>query len=103
MPEPSELAELAAIVLRAELLAAGVGGLLERWPVSAPVIRERLADIHAQLAPVRRPVRVERVERALAPCGTEPAYQRHRRRHEPACAACRDAHNDYRRERRRAG
>lgn len=25
------------------------------------------------------------------PCGTYPAYQRHRRRHEPACDACKEA------------
>ena len=29
-----------------------------------------------------------RSERELAPCGTDAAYRRHRRRGEPACPAC---------------
>lgn len=31
--------------------------------------------------------------RQLAPCGTNPAYQRHKRRQEPVDEACRLAHN----------
>lgn len=32
------------------------------------------------------------------PCGTEAAYQRHRKRGEPTCRPCKDAHNEHRRE-----
>jgi len=39
------------------------------------------------------------VPRKLAPCGTDSAYQRHRRRGEPIDAACREAHNATRRKR----
>lgn len=35
-------------------------------------------------------------------CGTEPGYQAHRRRREPACQGCRDARNALRRSRRAA-
>jgi hypothetical protein len=33
----------------------------------------------------------------LAACGTRAAFERHRRRGEPADAACRDANNEYHR------
>ena len=36
-----------------------------------------------------------------APCGTLSAYQRHLRHRETPCRACRDAHNELQRERRR--
>lgn len=35
------------------------------------------------------------LERDMKPCGTEAAYRRHRRRGEPACQPCRQAHAAY--------
>lgn len=56
---------LAAVVLAVEEAAAGIGGLLEHWPASAPVVEERLRYVYDRLSTVRRDVHVDRVERDL--------------------------------------
>ena len=48
----------------------------------------------AERAQLKRP-------QPVAPCGTLSAYQRHLRRRETPCRACRDAQNALQRERRR--
>jgi len=42
---------------------------------------------------------IDRPFLAAATCGTTGGYQAHRRRGEPTCQPCRDAHRDYRKER----
>jgi hypothetical protein len=51
-------------------------------------IARALAELRA--IPTKQPPQ-PRTIRQLAPCGTFAGYQRHRRRDEPVCDACREA------------
>lgn len=57
--------ELAQLRLALEEVAAGIGGLLGRWPTGSEHTHRRLLDLHARLAEHRPPLRLDRVERDL--------------------------------------